>query len=206
LPHWTSPLDDLTAADIAARLAAHIPAPPQDPYPRALFNRPRRRAGVLLPLTRVEAAWHLLYIRRTEHEGDMHGGQVAFPGGGMDPGDASVEAAALREASEEVGLRPPAVQVLGVLDEFITISNNHVTPVVGAFESPYPFIADRGEVARVFTIPLAWLAAPEHHEVRYRSIPPHEPWPVIYFDEYDGELLWGFTAHLTLRFLEIIGG
>ncbi len=175
-----------------------------NPFPADFFDRPHRRAGVLIPLTLIDDQWHLLFIRRTEHENDHHGGQVAFPGGGADPGDADIEAAALREAHEEVGLDPREVRVLGRLDDFIVISNHHVTPVVGAFRWPYPLAPDPVEVARIFTIPLDWLGIPENHEIQYRSFPPHNPWPVIFFKEYDGELLWGFTAALVLRLLEML--
>lgn len=196
--------NDLSEADIIHRLSALTPTPPHDPYPGNLFNRPRRRAAVLIPFTRLGDGWNLLFIRRTVHDHDHHAGQVAFPGGGEDPQDRTSEDTALREAHEEVGLQAHDVRLLGRLEDVITITNYHVTPVVGVFKSPYRFHPDETEVARVFTIPLAWLADPAHHEVRHRQAEGADLRPVIYFKEYDGELVWGFTAALTLRLLEVL--
>lgn len=196
--------NELTEAIIRSRLQALQNAPPSNPYPFNYFNRPRRRAAVLIPFTRFSNEWHLLFIRRTDHEHDNHSGQVAFPGGGQDPNDSSVEATALREAQEEVGLAPQDIHVLGTLEDVISISNYHVTPLVGTFPSPYNFNRDTVEVARIFTIPLRWLAEEDHHEIRYRKVDEHEPWPVIYFKPYDGETLWGFTAALTIRLLKVL--
>ena len=197
-------LDTLTEAQIRKRLREWEP-PAQSGRPEVnLFNRPRREAGVLVPFTRIDDRWHLLFIRRTAHESDHHGGQVAFPGGGVDPVDDSVVSAALREAEEEVGLQPDRVKILGDLGSYLSITNYVVTPVVGVFDWPFDIRPDPTEVARVFTIPLDFLAQPENHEIRMRQVAPYDPWPVIYFKEYDGELLWGFTARLTLNLLEAI--
>lgn len=196
--------NDLSESEIRAKLSFENPAEPRNPYPFNYFNRPRRRAAVLIPFTRIGADWHLLFIRRTAYERDQHGGQVAFPGGGQEQGDGTIEDTALREAREEVGLQPEDVRLLGSLEDLVSITNYHVTPIVGSFRSPYPFRRGEREVARIFTIPLEWLADPANHEVRYRNVDGHDPWPVIYFAEYDGELLWGFTAALTLRLLEVL--
>ncbi len=196
----------LTEQEIARRLAGAEAAPVLNPYPPGFHTGPSRRAAILIPFTRIDNGWHLLFIRRTENQNDRHGGQVAFPGGGMDPEDPHPQATALREAHEEVGLHPADVRILGRLNDFVSITNYQVTPFVGAFPWPYPLKPDPQEVSRAFTIPLAWLADPAHHEVLYRRIPPYEPWPVIYFDPYDGETLWGFSARVTLRLLEVLEG
>lgn len=200
----TIDLNLLTENDIADRLQSLPPAPIRAPYPVNYFNRPRRRAGVLVPFTRIDDAWHLLYIRRTEHEHDHHGGQVAFPGGGEDAQDTSIEDTALREAREEVGLHQQDVRIFGRLEDVISITNYHVTPLVAGFPWPYAFSPDPNEVARIFTIPLSWLAMPENRSTIYRQVDGHSPWPVIYYNEFDGELLWGFTAALTVRLVEIL--
>jgi len=161
-----------------------------------------RPAAVLVPMFRVEDAWRLLYIRRSEHGGDRHSGEVAYPGGRCEDGDADRAATALREANEEIGLDPGGVELLGELRPFRTVSNFVVTPVVGIVRWPLKLRPDPKEVARVFSIPLAWLDNPANRRVT--------PWPgphhpqvrqVVFFDEFDGERLWGVSARITLDFL-----
>lgn len=194
----------LREADIALRLAQTKLTTLHNPYPAGLLNGKQHPAAVLIPFTRINRAWHLLYIRRTQNEHDRHGGQVAFPGGRMDKSDRTIEAAALREAQEEVGLRPSDVRILGQLCDFVSITNYRVTPIVGTFPWPYTLRIDPFEVSRAFTIPLEWLANPNNHQTMFRHYPPHDPWPVIYFDAYDGEVLWGFSARVTLTLIEVL--
>ena len=108
----------------------------------------------------------------------------------------------MRETCEEIGLQPTDVRLLGCLNPLLTISNYCVTPVVGVMPWPYPLKLAEVEVSRVFTIPLAWLCQPENHEIRPRLLPPpYPPVPVVYFQRYDGELLWGISAQITLNLL-----
>src|SRR5512143_324465 len=116
-----------------------------------------RCAAVLVPLVHHDSAWHLLYTRRAERM-LSHQGQVSFPGGACDEGEAAPEQTALREADEEIGMRPGDVRLLGRLNTMITITSYRVTPVVGVIPWPYVFRVQSTEVARVFTIPLLWLA------------------------------------------------
>ncbi len=165
---------------------------------------PPRPAAVLIPLLKIEQAWHVLFTRRADdlHE---HKGQVAFPGGRMDPDDRSLEQTALREAQEEIGLAPGDVRILGRLNDYLTITNYQVTPIVGVMPWPYELHPSVREVSRVFTIPLDWLADPNNHETRSRQIPGRdEPIPVVYFSAYGGETLWGASARFTLRLLEVL--
>lgn len=200
----------LTGALIRARLdpercgaatrleAPHAMARAPDPPPE--------RAAVLLPLYRQGHAWHLLFIRRTEVPGDPHSGQVAFPGGRREPHDPHSIATALRETHEEIGLPPAAVRVLGALPPLHTVSRFLVTPVVGELDWPQPLAPDPEEVARIFSIPLTWLAHPDHHCIRPYPAPDHpQVRDLVFFDEYDGERLWGVTARITLDFLACIG-
>jgi 8-oxo-dGTP pyrophosphatase MutT (NUDIX family) len=202
---------DLSEIEISNRLVhAYQQAGPyvdssESPYPSELLPDAPRPAAVLIPLLRKEESWHILYTRRT-HTLAEHSGQVAFPGGRSEPGDAGPEATALREAYEEIGLAPGEVRILGRLNEFITITNYVVTPVVCLIPWPYNFKIQKEEVSRVFTIPLAWLSNPLHHEVRQRPLKtPGSHVDVIYFHPYDGELLWGATARFTLTLLKILG-
>ena len=165
-----------------------------------------REAAVLIPFLRIEDSWHILYIRRAQFEGDRHSGQVAFAGGKRDKSDINLEFTALREAKEEVGLLPEDVTLLGRLNHHHTISEFRVTPYVGIIPWPYSLILDEVEVARAFTMPLSWLADKSNYRIENRQHPEsNRPWPIIYYDHYDGELLWGATARITLSLIEVLG-
>jgi 8-oxo-dGTP pyrophosphatase MutT (NUDIX family) len=194
----------LSQAEIARRLTDVTLPGAYNPFPQGFFNESPRPAAVLIPFTCIDEAWHLLFIRRTHHEQDRHAGQVAFPGGRMDPTDPDVYAAALREAEEEVGLHPADVQILGRIQDFHSVTNYIVTPIVGVFPWPYTLRLDPQEVSRAFVVPLAWLADPNNYQVMKRHFPKSRAWPVIYFDPYDGEALWGFTAQVVLQLITLL--
>lgn len=171
-------------------------------FPPEVFSGFPSSASVLVPMLKNEGTWEILFTRRTSSLPE-HSGQVAFPGGRADPEDDSAEETALREAEEEINLSPRDVHVLGRLRELRTISNYCVQPIVGKIPWPYDFVLEKEEVSRLFTIPLEWLADPDNFRIQYRELPdPHSPVPVVYFDRYDGELLWGVSAEITLNFLE----
>jgi len=200
-------LGDLPLEEIARRIAEAPTREPHSPYPPEMLSAALRPAAVLIPLLRQNGAWHLLFIRRTEVEGDIHSGQVAFPGGGAEPGDPDLETTALREAQEEIGLQPQDVRLLGRLNDFLTISNYRVTPIIGAIPWPYLLRLDTHEVSRAFTIPLDWLADPRNCEKRLRPMPPpYDPIPVYYFKPYNGETLWGASARFTVGLLRLLSG
>jgi 8-oxo-dGTP pyrophosphatase MutT (NUDIX family) len=160
-----------------------------------------RNAAVLVPLTYVNGEWLLLFTRRTDRV-QSHKGQVSFPGGASDEGETTPEQTALREAEEEIGMRPADVKVLGRLSQLITISSYRVTPVVGVIPWPYAFKVASIEVARVFTIPLLWLSDRNNYwEFFLRD----SNRSLITYHPYDGELLWGATARMTVTFLKTIG-
>ena len=110
-------------------------------------------AGVLVPLYCKGDAWHVLLNRRTMHVGE-HKGEIAFPGGVIEDEDADMQACALRETWEEMGIRPEDVDVLGAVDAVLTRTNYLVYPTVGTIPYPYPFKADPREVAEVIEVPL----------------------------------------------------
>jgi 8-oxo-dGTP pyrophosphatase MutT (NUDIX family) len=198
-------LSSLPEADIASLLASAPTRGVFNPFPTGFFTEPPRPAAILIPFTCIDESWHLLFIRRTWHEQDRHGGQVAFPGGRVEAADPNVVAAALREAEEEVGLQPSDVRILGQLYDFHSVTNYMVTPIVGVFDWPYPFRFDPNEVDRAFTIPLGWLADPNNLQVIRRHLPKTRPWPVIYYDPYEKEALWGFTAQIVVQLLSVLG-
>ena len=194
--------NDLLPEYINEKLLSSVLQPEQDSYPTGFFNTPPRPAAVLMPLIRKEDGWHFLFIRRTQHEKDRHSGQVAFPGGHVDAGDKTIESAALREAEEEIGLRPSNVRLLGKLGSYHTISNFEVTGVLAHVHTAFDPQPDKSEVDRIFTIPLSWLATPENLERRPRLLPGlKNEMDVLYYKEYDNELLWGITARLVESFM-----
>ncbi|HSB90424.1 MAG TPA: CoA pyrophosphatase [Anaerolineales bacterium] len=186
--------------DLPARLrsilAAHVPAvkPEWTAVP----------AAVLVALLESSGAWALLYTRRTESV-DTHRGQVSFPGGRLEPGETPV-AAALREAHEELGIRPDDVSLLGQLDSLLTVTQYEITPVVATLPWPYRFDPHPLEVASVFHVPVTWLADPANLETRLRDpLGPGPATPVYYFKPYEGEVIWGATARITLDLLNLLG-
>lgn len=158
-----------------------------------------------MPLLLQDDAWHVLFTVRTENL-ETHRGQVSFPGGGIEPGDRDPEAAALREAWEEIGLQPADVRVLGRMDALLTVTQYMITPVLGTISWPYPLELDPIEVASVFHTPLDWLAEPKNLEVRMRDpIVGGPPVPVYYFRPYQGHTIWGASARITLDLLRLLG-
>ena len=161
-----------------------------------------RPAAVLVPLYLDGGEWHVLFTQRT-HLVETHKGQVSFPGGSVEPGDSSRVDTALREAEEEIGLRRADVTVLGQLDELLTVTQYHITPIVGLFPWPYEFVLSTAELSAVFGAPLAWLADPDNLEVRMREpIVPGRQIPVYYL-HYQGYTIWGATARMLLNLIEI---
>jgi 8-oxo-dGTP pyrophosphatase MutT (NUDIX family) len=158
-------------------------------------------AAVLIPLVWYDEEWHLLFTRRTDTV-ESHKGQVSFPGGACDEGETTPEQTALREADEEIGLNPDDVRVLGRLSNLITITYFRVTPVIGVVKWPAVFRVGEHEVARIFTIPLKWLANPSN---RWQFEMPGRGRSLIAYHPYDGELLWGATARMTVDFLKVVG-
>ena len=157
-------------------------------------------AAVLIPLVWYDEQWHLLFTRRTDTV-ESHKGQVSFPGGACDEGETTPEETALREAEEEIGIQPGDVKVLGRLSNMITITYFRVTPVVGVVRWPAVFRVGAHEVARIFTIPLTWLANSSN---RWQFEMPGRNRSLIAYHPYDGELLWGATARMTVDFLSVL--
>lgn len=171
-----------------------------------------RSAAVLIPLVRIKNEWHILFIRRADNKRDRHSGQVAFPGGAMEAADDhSALATALRETFEEIGVANDLVRPIQELQAYFTISNFKVMPVVGVIDWPTKLTLQKEEVSRVFTIPLDWLRDRNNFTLRPRSEidnrandNPARPHPIVIYDKYDNEVLWGATARMTLNFLQAL--
>ena len=177
--------------------------PSSDGFSEIQLNQETRLkcAAVLVPLVWYDEEWHLLFTRRTDTV-ESHKGQVSFPGGGCEEDETTPEQTALREAEEEIGVLPSEVRVLGRLSNLITITYFRVTPVVGVVRWPAVFRVGAHEVARVFTMPLAWLANSTN---RWEFEIPGTNRSLIAYHPYDGELLWGATARMTVDFLNVLG-
>ena len=188
-------------AEFAAQLSARLNTRPT----RVRAEWHARPAAVLAPLYFHEDRWHLLFTQRTDNLVE-HRGQVSFPGGSVDPDDKDRIETALREAEEEIGLKRDDVEVLGVLDELITVTQWRITPVVGSFSYPYDFAVNLDEAESAFGVPLQWLADPANLETQYREpIVPGRKVAVYYFKPYVGHIIWGITARMTLSLLQVAG-
>jgi len=148
-------------------------------------------AAVLFPIVRHPARATVLLTQRTAHLRD-HAGQISFPGGRVEAGDASPVHTALRETEEEIGLAREHVQILGFLPEYRTGTGFRVTPVVALVEPPFELRPDPFEVAEVFEVPLDFLLDPgnhQQHEMHYRgSLRRYYAMP------YGDYFIWGATA------------
>jgi 8-oxo-dGTP pyrophosphatase MutT (NUDIX family) len=164
-----------------------------------------RCAAVLMPLVWWKEEWQLVFTRRTETV-EHHKGQVSFPGGGCEVGESSPEATALREAWEEIGLKPEDVRLLGRMNDYITITRYRVAPVVGVITWPYQVRLETAEVEHLFTIPLTWLADRANWTEQPVTVDGVvRPFPVLRYRPYDGEILWGASARMTHNFLNVLG-
>lgn len=153
------------------------------------------RAAVLMAVT-TEAEPQLLLTRRQAHL-KRHAGQIAFPGGRMDPGDASLVVTALREAEEEVALARQHVEVLGTLEDYATGTGFAVTPVVGLVPPGLMLRADEGEVAEMFHVPLAHVLDPANHEIRLGEWQGRARRTFVI--RHGGREIWGATAGMIVN-------
>jgi 8-oxo-dGTP pyrophosphatase MutT (NUDIX family) len=163
-----------------------------------------KKAAILIPFVCVEGCWSLLFTRRSDTLKN-HRGQVSFPGGGMDELDNTAVDTALREAYEEIGLKVSGIHIIGKMPDFITNSDYIVTPVVSWLDWPVKLALSKHEVSRAFTIPLAWLRDKSNWEERLYSHPSGWYGSVIFYNLFDGELLWGISAKITIDLLNILG-
>ena len=210
-PPRSSPLADMLAGgDWRARL--HGAVSPLDHGVRPLSvagyrppgredHRPGRTAAVLVPILEGTCPEVILTLRAENLS--AHGGQVAFPGGAAEPGDASAVATALREAHEEIALDPARVTPVGFLDRYDTISDYRVLPVVGLVAAGTEVWPDDVEVTAVFSVPLEIALDPGRYE--RREVERDGRHYVIHSLHHGGHLIWGATAAMLLNLAERMG-
>jgi 8-oxo-dGTP pyrophosphatase MutT (NUDIX family) len=161
-----------------------------------------RPAAVLVPLFVREDTVHVVLTKRTDNV-RTHQGQISFPGGAWEPSDASMRHTALREAEEEVGLRPEDVNILGVLDDLPTaVSGFQVRPFVAEIPHPYEFVQDAAEVAHLLAPPLETFAdaSRRRDEMRERD---GMRYTIHYFD-VEGDVVWGATARMLVALTALL--
>ncbi len=153
-------------------------------------------AAVLIPVIAHAPELTVLFTQRTQHL-KSHSGQVSFPGGRAEPGDASAEFTALREAQEEIGLALERVEILGRLPEYHTRTGFRVTPVIGLIQPPLELTPDPREVESVFEVPLSFLLDPANRQRRTRELQGRSVG--FYVFEYQGHMIWGATAGMLVN-------
>lgn len=197
----------MTSAELRARLVALIAAQPRgtvvhgEEMLEALDAAPVP-AAVLVPIILGEVPSVLLTKRNTHLS--RHAGQVSFPGGRIDPHDAGPEAAALREAAEEIALDPARVDVLGRLADYVTGTGYRITPILGTLPPGLAFQPEPREVEAVFELPISVLLDPdaprrERYEVRGR-------WREYWVWPHPEHFIWGATAAILFHLAQQLRG
>jgi 8-oxo-dGTP pyrophosphatase MutT (NUDIX family) len=158
-------------------------------------------AGVLIPLREHDDG---LSVLLTQRSADLkhHAGQVSFPGGRMEDSDEDIATTALRETQEEIGIAGDHVSIIGYLEPMPTVTGYAVTPVVGLVDGAVELTLDRTEVEYTFEVPLDFLTETQNHRMVARE------WQGLSFSmvefHFEGQRIWGATAQMLLRFINII--
>jgi 8-oxo-dGTP pyrophosphatase MutT (NUDIX family) len=159
-------------------------------------------AAVLVPIVERAEGLTVLLTRRTDHLYD-HAGQISFPGGRVDPGDAGPDFTALRETEEEIGVARRHIRLVGQLDTYVTRTGFEISPMVGLIRPPFDVKPDEFEVAEVFEVPLGFILDPgsrQRHSRVFRGTERH--FYVFPFGDY---YIWGATAGMLVNLAEVLG-
>lgn len=183
----------VTLNDIAAALRAHTPVP--------MPVNGNRKACVMVTLVEKDAVLHLMLTKRTD-DVEHHKGQISFPGGMVDDGDASDTDTALRELDEETGIPRDRITVLGTLNDIHIPSGFIVTPVVGYIASLCELRTSAAEVAEVLLIPFEKFFDPSLRRLETREL--KGMMRQVYFYDVWKEPVWGATAHIIKQFTDLL--
>ena len=188
--------------DIRKRLGRNGPSRPLvSELPESAAPVPLRPAAVLIPLYVREKALWTLFTKRTDLV-EHHKGQISFPGGGKDAGDANLWETAVRETEEEIGVPRKGVRLLGALPRLVTVTEFEVAPFVGAIPYPVAFAPRPGEVESIIEVPLAYLLDPmvvEERPVKWKGT---DVMTLVY--HYKGHAIWGATARILADLLAVM--
>jgi len=167
---------------------------------RRIVDTGRVPSAVLVPIYQKRGQYYILFIKRTEKVKE-HKGQISFPGGTREKGETLLETA-LRECAEETGLRTEDVEVLGELDDEVTTTSNYiVSPFVAVTPWPYKFKVNEDEVEEIIEIPISALLGKNclHRDTEFLNGKAVD----FYAYHYQGKVIWGATARILNRFLDI---
>jgi len=159
---------------------------------REITGENLRASAVLILLFYNQGQYYVLFTERSD-EVNFHKGQVCFPGGTQEPSDSSLLQTALREIEEEISLKAKDVEILGELDDSVTLTSNYViSPFVAFIPHPYPFKAEGREIREIFSVPLSFLM----DEANFKQD--------SYAYEYEGHIIWGATAGILKQFIDLL--
>ena len=168
---------------------------------RYITDPGRSPAAVLLPIYKKQEQYHILFIKRTEKVKE-HKGQISFPGGNFEPADKTLLVTALRECAEEIGLQAEDIEVLGELDDELTITSNYiVTPFAGFISWPYQFKLNEYEVEEIIEIPVSALTSTGCCHRETETLDGEDADSYVY--HYQGRVIWGATARILNKFMDI---
>ena len=184
--------------DIKAKLAAY--------EPKLLPEREGKRASVLVPLYQHQDELHVVFTKRTDRV-ESHKGEISFPGGARDPLDNDLIHTAVRECEEEIGLRREHIEIIGQLDDIITISDFHVSVYVGRLHShpsPYVWLPQEAEVAEVLEVPLSHL----RDTANIIEVPRQRDGVLTLLEgwTWGDHVIWGATGRMLRNFLDVTKG
>jgi len=166
---------------------------------RRIIDPRRVSAAVLVPIYEKEGQYHILFIKRTEWV-EKHKGEISFPGGAYEAYDGTLLNTALRESAEEISLKPDDVEILGELDDEVSVKTNYIiTPFLASIPSPYEFKVDGRETEEIIEAPIQALIDTGSSRQESRG----NKTVTVYHYHYQGRVIWGATAQILTKFMDI---